>query len=66
MNYIKDYVTINLPNKLWDQNKTDDINVKVFNIVKELNKPKTLKNTFYVIVNINLTIKCNLKQMRNN
>lgn len=66
MNYIKDYVTINLPNKLWDQNKTDDINVKVFNIVKELNKPKTLKNTFYIIVNVNLTIKCNSKQMRNN
>ena len=49
--------TYDLSNKLCIPNKTEDLNLSIFNIISGINKSKTLKSIFHVNVNVNLMEK---------
>ena len=46
--------TLNLSNEVCIQNKTEDLNVSLFNVITGRNELKTLKNIFNVNANVNL------------
>ena len=46
---------IDLSNKVWIQNKTEDLNLSLFNMITGRNELKTSKNIFHVSANVNLT-----------
>ena len=43
-----------LSNEVCVPNKTEDLNIIIFNMITGVNESKTLKNIFYVSVNVNL------------
>ena len=47
--------TLNLSNKVCIQNKTEDLNLSLFNMITGRNELKTSKNIFHVSANVNLT-----------
>ena len=62
------YNTLNdLSNKVCVPNKTEDLNLSVFNMITGINESKALKNIYHVNVNVNLMEKkCNSNQWWNN
>ena len=46
-----------LTNKVFVPNKTEDLNLSVFNMIKDINESKTLTNIYHANVNVDLKEK---------